>query len=84
MENEINEVDIEFAKNLTLKDREWTCPNCNTVHDRDLNAAINIKKEGIRITNIKIGFSSPELTSIESSGYTLEEIEKECIINDIH
>ena len=30
-------------KELTLKDREWTCPKCNSVLDRDVNAAINIK-----------------------------------------
>ncbi|MGP5217378.1 RNA-guided endonuclease InsQ/TnpB family protein, partial [Psychrobacter celer] len=27
---------------LTLKMREWLCPNCQVSHDRDLNASINI------------------------------------------
>jgi putative transposase len=36
-----------YVKNdLTLDDRIWTCPNCGHQHDRDLNAAINIKTVG--------------------------------------
>lgn len=33
---------------LTLADREWLCANCQTLHDRDINAAINIKNYSIR------------------------------------
>jgi putative transposase len=29
--------------------REWTCGNCGTVHDRDVNAAINTRTEGRKV-----------------------------------
>lgn len=44
-------------KNLLLSDRKWKCQVCETYHDRDINAAKNLRKEGIKQLlnkNIKI------------------------------
>ena len=37
---------------LPLDVRHWTCPNCGTNHDRDVNAARNLKAEGLRILSL--------------------------------
>jgi|HigsolmetaAR206D_1030411.scaffolds.fasta_scaffold00003_180 putative transposase len=46
------------AKNQQVKDlsiREWTCSVCGSHHDRDINSAINIKNEALKIYQRTVG-----------------------------
>jgi putative transposase len=38
---------------LPLDVRTWTCDHCHTSHDRDINAAINLRNEGLRILRLR-------------------------------
>jgi putative transposase len=41
-----------IKKDLTLRDRVWTCDACGIKHDRDLNAATNILNEGLQQSTV--------------------------------
>ena len=44
---------------LTKRNRTWTCPECSVIHDRDINASINIINKGIKeLKEFKDGASS--------------------------
>jgi len=54
-------------KELKLSDRVWTC-SCGVVHDRDLNASVNIKKMAFSKQNLIrcIGLEQPESTPLDT------------------
>lgn len=49
-------------KDLELSDRCWACPGCGSIHDRDINAALNLQREGA--SSLRLGDVRPSLAAI--------------------
>lgn len=64
---------------LTLADRVWTCEQCGTVHDRDLNAAIMVETEALRLmADVPVVASSARKFACGAGSNGLETGETSC------
>jgi putative transposase len=52
---------------MKLSEREWDCPACGEVHDRDVNAARMVLKQGLAILRLE----RPEI-KLADSGILVE------------
>ena len=73
-------------ESLPLDIREWTCSNCGSVHHRDLNAAINIKRKGYSdLTGLPVEFGClTKQSSVECIEYRQGEVVRPMLFSNKH
>ena len=68
-----------IKKDLTLKNRTWVCVECGIIHDRDINAAINIKNIALKQLPMEHRLMDVEVGSMD---WTARRAKKEYPIDE--